>query len=218
MKLSANLFLHRSFLVCRNATDFCMLIFFILKCHWIYLFILVAVQSLQGFLYIRSYHFKTVTIYYYLFYLCALYFFRHAQGLSNILLCNPMQCTLPGSSHGIFTARILEWVAISYSRVSSWPRDQTHISYIGRWIRYHWPSLSCLIALKRASSTMLNKSGDNVHHCLVPGLTGKAFSYSLLNMMLPVVFFKFGLYQIGKIVFCFWLLSFYNERGLNFAK
>jgi len=37
----------------------------------------------------------------------------------------------PGSSvHGIFQARILEWVAISYSRGSSRPRDQTHISCI----------------------------------------------------------------------------------------
>ena len=39
-------------------------------------------------------------------------------------LCNPMDCTLPGSSiHGIFQARILEWVAISFSRKSSRPRD-----------------------------------------------------------------------------------------------
>ena len=38
-------------------------------------------------------------------------------------LCNPMDCSLPGSSvHGIFQARILEWVAISISRGSSQPR------------------------------------------------------------------------------------------------
>ena len=36
------------------------------------------------------------------------------------ILCDPMDCRLPGSSvHGIFQARILEWVAISYSRGSS---------------------------------------------------------------------------------------------------
>ena len=41
-------------------------------------------------------------------------------------LCDPMDCSLPGSSvHGIFQARILEWVAISFSRGSSQPRDQT---------------------------------------------------------------------------------------------
>ena len=41
-------------------------------------------------------------------------------------LCNPMNYSPPGSLvHGIFQARILEWVAISFSRGSSWPRDQT---------------------------------------------------------------------------------------------
>ena len=39
--------------------------------------------------------------------------------------------SLPGSSiHGIFQARVLEWAAISFSRVSSWPRDWTWVSYI----------------------------------------------------------------------------------------
>ena len=42
-----------------------------------------------------------------------------------------MDCSLPASSvHGIFQARILKWVAISFSRRSSRPRDQTHISCI----------------------------------------------------------------------------------------
>ena len=46
-------------------------------------------------------------------------------------LCDPMDCSLPGSSlHGIFQARILEWVAISLSRRSSQPRDWTQVSCI----------------------------------------------------------------------------------------
>ena len=53
--------------------------------------------------------------------------------------CNPMNCSLPGSSvHGILQARILEQVAISFTRGSSWPRNWTCISCIGRWILYHW--------------------------------------------------------------------------------
>ena len=52
-----------------------------------------------------------------------------------------MDCSPPGSSvHGIFPVRILEWVTISFSRASSRPRDQTHISCvscIGRLILYH---------------------------------------------------------------------------------
>ena len=41
------------------------------------------------------------------------------------------------SAHGISQVRILEWAAISFSRESSWPRDQTHISCNGRQILYH---------------------------------------------------------------------------------
>ena len=46
-------------------------------------------------------------------------------------LCDPMDCSLPGSSlHGILQARILEWVATSFSRGSSQPRDWTLVSHI----------------------------------------------------------------------------------------
>ena len=50
-------------------------------------------------------------------------------------LCDPMDCSPPGSSaHGILQARILEWVAISFSRESSWPRNGTQVScIIGRF-------------------------------------------------------------------------------------
>ena len=55
---------------------------------------------------------------------------------SCLTVCDPMDCSPAGSSvHGIFQARILEWVAISSSRGSSWPRDWTQfscISCIGR--------------------------------------------------------------------------------------
>ena len=46
-------------------------------------------------------------------------------------LCDPMDCSLPVSSVlGIFQARVLEWIAISFSRGSSQPRDQTWVSHI----------------------------------------------------------------------------------------
>ena len=46
-------------------------------------------------------------------------------------LSDPVDCSLPGSSvHGIFQARVLEWIAISFSRGSSWPRNQTWVSRI----------------------------------------------------------------------------------------
>ena len=52
------------------------------------------------------------------------------QSLSHVrLFCNPMTCSPPGSSvHGISQARILEWVAISFSRASPWLMDWTLVS------------------------------------------------------------------------------------------
>ena len=48
---------------------------------------------------------------------------------SCLILCDPMDCIPPGSSvHGILQARTVEWVAISYSRGCSLPRDWAHVS------------------------------------------------------------------------------------------
>ena len=55
---------------------------------------------------------------------------------SCLTLCNPMDCSPPGSSvYGILQARILEWVAMPSSRASSQPRDQPPVSCIaGRFL------------------------------------------------------------------------------------
>ena len=67
--------------------------------------------------------------------------------LSHSVMANSlwlMNCTPSGSSvHGVLQARILEWVAMSSSRGSSQPRDQTcipYVSYIGRKVSYHMGS------------------------------------------------------------------------------
>ena len=77
----------------------------------------------------------------------------HAQ--SCLTLCDLMDCSPPGSSvHGVFQARILEWVAISFFRGSSQPRDQiciSCVSCIGKQILYHWATWG-------ASLTSLNLS------------------------------------------------------------
>ena len=50
---------------------------------------------------------------------------------SCLTLCDPADCRPPGSSvHGTVQARILEWVAVSFSRGSSRPRDRTQVSRI----------------------------------------------------------------------------------------
>ena len=85
-------------------------------------------------------------------------------------LCDPVDCSLPGSPvHGILQASILEWVAISFSRGFSRPRDWTQISCIaGRcfnlwatreapamWETWVW-SLSCEDPLKEGIETHSN--------------------------------------------------------------
>ena len=72
---------------------------------------------------------------------------------SCLTLCDPMDCSLPGSSvHGIFQAKILEWVAISFFRGSSQPRDWTRVSHIvGRCLKVSgsifWEVMDMFIAL-----------------------------------------------------------------------
>ena len=55
------------------------------------------------------------------------------------ILCDPFDHSPPGSSLlGIFQARVLEWGAISSSRGSSQPKDQTRVFCVDRWIFYSW--------------------------------------------------------------------------------
>ena len=66
-------------------------------------------------------------------------------------LCDPTDRSPPGNSvHGIVEARLLEWVAMPFSRGSSQPRYRTQVSCIpctGRWLLYHcvtWKALRML--------------------------------------------------------------------------
>ena len=62
-------------------------------------------------------------------------------------LFDPMDCSLPGSSvHGIFQAIVLEWVALSFSRESSWLRDRTQFSRIVDRCFTVWASIMLLIS------------------------------------------------------------------------
>ena len=80
-------------------------------------------------------------------------------------------------------------------------------------------SLSCLAALDRTSSPMLNKSSESGHPCLAPDLREKAFSFSLLIMMLAM-----GLVTYGVCYVEIWSLyghfieSFYHKWMFNFVK
>ena len=75
--------------------------------------------------------------------------------------CDLMDCGPPGSSvHGLLQARILEWVAIPFSRGSSRPRDRTRVFCIGRWVLYHratWEALQRLQMLTEDSTHLITR-------------------------------------------------------------
>ena len=86
-----------------------------------------------------------------------------------LTLCNPMDCSPPGSSvHWVSQARILEWVAISFSRGSSQSKSWTHVSSTGRQVLYHWAIREAhynkaSIAIKRVTHIFFFFFGFPVH-------------------------------------------------------
>ena len=107
-------------------------------------------------------------------------------------LCDPVGCSLPGSSiHGVFQARILEWVVISSSRGSSWPRNWTHISWgscIVRWILYNWATwvAPIWVSLIGKVHSWLRKSGVVIIWLLKVGTsTGLRHSWRGLALKSP---------------------------------
>ena len=68
------------------------------------------------------------------------------KSLSHVRLCDPMDCSLPGFSiHGIFQARVPEWVSFSFSRGSSQPRDRTQVSCIAGRCFTLWATREALV-------------------------------------------------------------------------
>ena len=71
-------------------------------------------------------------------------------------LCDPMDCSLTGFSvHGILQARILQWVAISFSRGSSQPRDRIWVSCIAGRFFTIWATEKPLVFYKKALLILL---------------------------------------------------------------
>ena len=110
-------------------------------------------------------------------------------------LCDPLDCSPPGSSvHGILQARILEWVAMPFSRGSSQPRDQTQISYIaGRFFtvqatweswgnteQWHFPWAFLSSQVEPLGTTALGNLQWNPHwRCVLPWNASPFFKFLL---------------------------------------
>ena len=107
---------------------------------------------------------------------------------SCLTLYDPVDCSLPGSSiHGIFQARVLEWVAISFSRGSSQPRGWTWISCIaGRcftiWARseasegYERENGKAVRVLKLGKIAKVTNLGYRVELCILRDVVGQGTS------------------------------------------
>ena len=73
-------------------------------------------------------------------------------------LCNPMNCSPSGSFDlGILQARILEWVAISFSKGSSWPRDETWVSCNSGRLFTIWARREAFLLFKELLLTFLGR-------------------------------------------------------------
>ena len=89
----------------------------------------------------------------------------HVKPLQSCLTLRPHALTInspPGSSvHGVLQARILKWVAISFSRGSSQPRDGTWVSCVscsGMWVLYHQHHLRSSKIQQKFRNTVLKNS------------------------------------------------------------
>ena len=93
----------------------------------------------------------------------------------------PMDCSLPGSSvHGIFQTRILEWFAISFSRESSPPTDQTRVLLHCRQILTNWATAEKVKNLLEMKETRVQFLGWEV-----PLEKGMAIHSSILAWRIP---------------------------------
>ena len=90
------------------------------------------------------------------------------------LFCDPMNCSLPSSSiHGVFQARILEWVASSFSRGSSWPNDRISFScreFAGKFFTTKPPGKS-----PKSTIFQLKKNRHMCSHTVSVRNLGKAY-------------------------------------------
>ena len=113
-----------------------------------------------------------------------------------------MDCSLPDSSvHGISQARILEWVAIYFCRVSSQSGDQTHVSCVGRRILHHWATREALTLVTSVLLLFLHFSICNIVEDQIPINMKIVNVVSVVDTMFLVCFGNGGaaIYGLGAV-------------------
>ena len=100
-------------------------------------------------------------------------------------LCNPVDCSLPGSSiHGIFQARVLEWGAISFSRGSSWPGDWTWVTHY-RQTFYHLSHQRSQESIKESSILRWNNLYVEFGQALLEIKQEIKYTFSVMQRLRP---------------------------------
>ena len=98
--------------------------------------------------------------------------------------CNPIDCSLPGSSvHGVLQARILGWVAISFSRASSRPRNRTRVSCIAGRLFTDWATREALWLIQYCTLTLLQLKTQLKNICPSLKKKKKGLYFSLEGIM-----------------------------------
>ena len=109
-----------------------------------------------------------------------------------LTLCDPMEYTV----HGILQARILEWVAFLFSRVSSQPRDRTQVSHIAGGPFTSWATLVCMAAINPNHSSRAKLcTPDAPYHVLSSQLHIRDASY--LNHKSEYYFVPFSIIHLA---------------------
>ena len=131
---------------------------------------------------------------------------------SCLTLCDPVDCSLPGSSlHGILQARILEWVAISFSRGFSQPRDRTWVSDIAGRSFILWATREALSLSLEFAQTHVHWVVDAIQssHLLLP------------RCLLPSIFSSIRVFSNESAVLIswpnYWSFSFRISRSSEYS-
>ena len=129
------------------------------------------------------------------------------KSLGRVQLCNPMDSRLPGSSvHGIFQGKILDWVAVSFSRGSSWPRDQTQVSCIagGRFTVWATTEGHVYLSIYTHTHTLFFRFPSHLDYQRILTRVPCALHYILISYLFYVVVCEViaAVYSLSRIWLC----------------